>query len=152
MIKTMSTLMSKLWLLISHWIFGGSSSSGVPREPMGETGIQWVERTLQISDDCYDMFPMRRTVFRRLHDTLVSEYGLVVEMAKRAARPGFGEVRPVLGPAHQAWLENLVVPSKPVGSISCPSPARSRPKWVGSARLARKNGPKSGLSGPISTF
>jgi hypothetical protein len=37
----------------------GSSSSGVPREPMGETGIQWVERTLQISDDCYDMFHMR---------------------------------------------------------------------------------------------
>jgi hypothetical protein len=55
----------------------GSSSSGVPCEPMGEICIQWVERTLQISDDCYDMFCMRWTVFGRLHDTLVSKYGLV---------------------------------------------------------------------------
>jgi hypothetical protein len=75
MIKTMMTFMRKLWLLFSLDIWG-SSSSGVPREPMGETGIQWVERTLQISDDYY-MFRMQRTVFRRLHDTLVSEYGLV---------------------------------------------------------------------------
>jgi hypothetical protein len=36
-----------------------SSSSGVPLEPMGETGIQWVESTLQISDNYYDMFRMR---------------------------------------------------------------------------------------------
>jgi hypothetical protein len=65
-------------------------------------------------------------------------------MAKRAARPGPGEARPVLGPAHQARLENRAGPSKPDGSISCPSPARSGPKWAGSTRLARKSGPKAG--------
>jgi hypothetical protein len=55
----------------------GGSSSGVSRRPMAETGIQWVERTLESSDDCHDMFRMRRTVFHRLHDTLVHNYGLV---------------------------------------------------------------------------
>jgi hypothetical protein len=87
MIKTMMTFMRKLWLLFSLDIWG-SSSSGVPREPMGETGIQWVERTLQISDDYY-MFRMQRTVFRRLHDTLVSEYGLVGsrELVRRKRLP-----------------------------------------------------------------
>ena len=35
------------------------------------TGIQWVELTLQNPVDCYDMFRMRRSVFLRLHDTLV---------------------------------------------------------------------------------
>jgi len=40
------------------------------------TGIQWVELTLQNSVDCYDMFRMRRSVFLRLHDTLVQNYGL----------------------------------------------------------------------------
>ena len=44
---------------------------------MVETGIQWVERTLENSNDCFDMFRMRRTVFRRLHDTLVENYGLL---------------------------------------------------------------------------
>ena len=44
---------------------------------MVETGIQWVERTLQSSDDCYDMFRMRQTVFRRLHETMVNDYGLL---------------------------------------------------------------------------
>jgi hypothetical protein len=37
----------------------GSSSSGIVRRPMVETCIQWVERTLESSDDCYDMFHMR---------------------------------------------------------------------------------------------
>jgi hypothetical protein len=55
----------------------GSSSSGVSRRSMVETGIQWVERTLESSDDCYDMFRMRRTMFRRLHDTLAHNYSLV---------------------------------------------------------------------------
>jgi hypothetical protein len=64
-------------------------------------------------------------------------------MAKRAARPGSNEARHVLGPARQARLENRAGPSKPAGSISCPSPAHSGPKRVGT---------KSGLSGPISTF
>ena len=35
------------------------------------TGIQWVELTLQNPVDCYDMFRMRRSVFLRLHDTLI---------------------------------------------------------------------------------
>jgi hypothetical protein len=55
----------------------GSSPSGVSRRTMVETGIQWVERTLESSDDCFDMFRMHRTVFHRLHDTLVQNYGLV---------------------------------------------------------------------------
>jgi hypothetical protein len=53
-------------------------------------------------------------------------------------RPGPDEARPVLGPARQARLENRVEPSKPAGSISCPSPVRNGPKRVGPARLARK--------------
>jgi hypothetical protein len=52
-------------------------------------------------------------------------------MAKRAARPGPGEARPVLGPARQARLGNRAGPSKPAGSIHCPSPARSGPKRAG---------------------
>ena len=55
----------------------GRTFSQVPRRALVETGIQWVERTLQNSNDCFDMFRMRRTVFRRLHDTLVDNYGLV---------------------------------------------------------------------------
>jgi hypothetical protein len=55
----------------------GSWSSGVSRRAMVEIGIQWVERTLENSDDCFNMFRMRRTVFRRLHDTLVESYGLL---------------------------------------------------------------------------
>jgi hypothetical protein len=67
-----------------------------------------------------------------------------LEMAKRAARPGPGEARPVLGPVHQARLGNRAEPSKPAGLILCPSPARSGPKRAGPARLARKSGPKAG--------
>ena len=55
----------------------GRPSSEVSRRTMVETGIQWVERTLENSNDCFDMFCMRRTVFRRLHDTLVESYGLL---------------------------------------------------------------------------
>jgi hypothetical protein len=54
----------------------GGSGMNKPRTTPPETGIQWVERQLQDSDDCYDMFRMRRTVFRRLHETLVNDYGL----------------------------------------------------------------------------
>ena len=57
-------------------IWGRPSSSG-SRRAMVETSIQWVERTLENSNDCFDMFRMRRTVFRRLHDTLVESYGLL---------------------------------------------------------------------------
>jgi hypothetical protein len=55
----------------------GRSSTGVSRRTMVESGIQWVERTLENSNDCFDMFRMRRTIFRRLHDTLVETYGLL---------------------------------------------------------------------------
>jgi predicted chitinase len=36
-----------------------------------------VEWTLESSDDCYDLFRMHHTVFHRLHETLVTNYGLV---------------------------------------------------------------------------
>jgi hypothetical protein len=49
----------------------------VVRQPMAETCIHWVDITLESSNDCYVMFRMRRTVFHRLHDTLVNNYGLV---------------------------------------------------------------------------
>jgi hypothetical protein len=70
----------------------------------------------------------------------------------RPAWPGPGEARSVLGLACQARLENRVGPSRHAGSIPCPSPARSGPKRAGLARLARKNGLKNGLCGPVSTF
>jgi hypothetical protein len=68
-----------------------------------------------------------------------------LEMAKRAARPG---------PARARWspAKNRAGPAVPAGLIFCPSPACSGPKRAGPARLARKNGPKSGLNGPVSTF
>ncbi|WVZ58087.1 hypothetical protein U9M48_008395 [Paspalum notatum var. saurae] len=49
---------------------GGYSMNKKTRTLPVETGIQWVQRQLQDSDDCCDMFRMRRTVFRRLHETL----------------------------------------------------------------------------------
>jgi hypothetical protein len=74
-----------------------------------------------------------------------SRPGTGVEMAKRAgpARPGPGPVKPG---------QNRAGPAEPAGLSFCPSPARSGPKRAGPARLARKNGPKSGLNGPVSTF
>jgi hypothetical protein len=38
----------------------GRPSSEVCRRTIVETGIQWVERTLENSNDCFDMFLMRR--------------------------------------------------------------------------------------------
>jgi hypothetical protein len=63
-------------------------------------------------------------------------------------RPGPGEARPVLGPARQARLKNRVGPAKHASSISCPSLARNGPKRA----EHEKNGSKSGLCGPKSTF
>jgi hypothetical protein len=37
----------------------GRNFSQVPRRTLVETGIQWVERTLENSNDCFDMFRMR---------------------------------------------------------------------------------------------
>ena len=36
----------------------GRTFSQVPRRTLVETGIQWVERTLENSNDCFDMFRM----------------------------------------------------------------------------------------------
>ena len=40
------------------------------------SGIDWVMRTLNNSRSCYDMFRMSREMFYRLHDLLVTSYGL----------------------------------------------------------------------------
>lgn len=61
-------------LAMDIWV---SSSNTLVRRPMEQIGIQWVERTLENSDDCYNMFRMRCTVFRRLHDSLVNDYDLI---------------------------------------------------------------------------
>jgi hypothetical protein len=72
----------------------------------------------------------------------------------RPARPRPDEAQPVLAPARQARLENRVGSSKPTGSISYPSPARSGPlaekKWAD--KRAKRAGKhvlvqKSGLNG-----
>jgi hypothetical protein len=39
----------------------GRTFMQVPRRTLVETGIQWVERTLENSNDFFDMFRMRRT-------------------------------------------------------------------------------------------
>ena len=57
-------------------LFSNSSLKTKARKVPVQSGIQCVERQLQDSNDCYDMFRMRRTVFRRLHETLVNDYGL----------------------------------------------------------------------------
>lgn len=42
----------------------------------GESGLEWVMRTLADPSDCFDMFRMNRDVFYSLHDLLVCSYGL----------------------------------------------------------------------------
>jgi hypothetical protein len=58
----------------------GLGSSGKKKEISSEipvmSGIQWVEVTLQDPEECFNMFIMRRSVFLRLHDTLVEDYVL----------------------------------------------------------------------------
>ena len=56
--------------------YGSSGMVKRPRKVPLMTGIQWVHEQLNDSNDCYDMFRMRRTVFHQLHDALVTEYGL----------------------------------------------------------------------------
>jgi hypothetical protein len=57
----------------------GSGSSGKKKEISSDipvmSGIQWVEVTLQDPEECYNMLRMTRSVFLRLHDTLVKDYG-----------------------------------------------------------------------------
>jgi hypothetical protein len=62
-------------------------------------------------------------------------HAFILEMAKRAVRPG---------PARQARLGNRAGPAEPAGLILCPSPARSGFKRVGPACLARKKRAKAG--------
>ena len=54
----------------------GSKTERKARKVPVMTGIQWVELKLQDPKEFYNMFRMRRTVFHRLHDTLVNSYGL----------------------------------------------------------------------------
>ncbi|CAN6325257.1 unnamed protein product [Urochloa humidicola] len=42
----------------------------------GLSGDEWVMKTLNDPTDCYDMFRMSRNLFFKLHDVLVSSYGL----------------------------------------------------------------------------
>lgn len=55
---------------------GSSSTPKKPRKVAVDTGIQWVERKLNDSEDCYNMFRMRRSFFLNLHEVLVRDYGL----------------------------------------------------------------------------
>ncbi|WVZ65976.1 hypothetical protein U9M48_015256, partial [Paspalum notatum var. saurae] len=42
----------------------------------GFSGLEWVTSTLENPKDCFDMFRMSKDLFYRLHDVLVSSYGL----------------------------------------------------------------------------
>jgi len=42
----------------------------------GVSGYEWVMRTLNDPTACFNMFRMSRELFNRLHDVLVSSYGL----------------------------------------------------------------------------
>lgn len=48
----------------------------LPRRVAGESGLQWVQRTLARDNSCYNMFRVERPLFNRLHNTLVHSYGL----------------------------------------------------------------------------
>lgn len=45
-------------------------------------GYNWVIRTLNHPNDCYDMFRMSKELLLRLHDLLVSSYGLTSDKMK----------------------------------------------------------------------
>jgi len=48
----------------------------LPKRIEGESGIQWVRRTLARDTSCYNMFRVERPLFNRLHNILVDSYGL----------------------------------------------------------------------------
>jgi len=52
------------------------NTHSIPRPIHVMTGIQWVEIQLQNPTECFNMFRMTRSVFIRLHETLVNNYGL----------------------------------------------------------------------------
>jgi len=61
-------------------LMGSTSSVAKNKEVVSDvpvmTGIQWVEIQLNDRVQCYNMFRMTRSVFHRLHRTLVQNYGL----------------------------------------------------------------------------
>jgi hypothetical protein len=148
---------------------------GSPRRPIRKLGRQFRRAALVLSELMHSIGTAAKHLFRRIwflspsvgamvgwstgHACVISAKPqgrqitsdstscehMCVEMAKRAgpARPGPGPVKPG---------QNRAGPAVPAGLSFCPSPARSGPKRAGPARLARKNGPKSGLNGPVSTF
>jgi hypothetical protein len=48
----------------------------LPYRIEGDSGIEWVMRTLARDNFCYNMFRVERQLFNRLHNTLVQSYGL----------------------------------------------------------------------------
>ena len=47
-----------------------------PPRVVEESGYDWVIRTLNDPEECFNIFRMSRTLFYRLHDLLVASYGL----------------------------------------------------------------------------
>jgi hypothetical protein len=70
----------------------------------------------------------------------------------REGRPGPGPVKPGPGPVKSGPFWARAGSCKHVGSIFCSSLAHSGSKRAGSARLTRKNKPKSGLSMSVNMF
>jgi hypothetical protein len=136
---------------------GTRASDAVQLEHSGSEGLAGADRVAMPTTRAdHNKHDIRGTVewrtSRRNRDVEPNDHGprrgehwMRIEMAKRAgpARPGPGPVKPG---------QNRAGPAEPAGLSFCPSPARSGPKRAGPARLARKNGPKSGLNGPVSTF
>ena len=52
------------------------SRSQYRKVPVDMSGLEWVERKLLNRQKCYNMFRMTPTLFHRLHDLLVENYGL----------------------------------------------------------------------------
>lgn len=50
-------------------------NKSVRRKP-SSTGYDWVMTTISNPNDCYDMFRMSRPLIEKLHDLLISSYGL----------------------------------------------------------------------------
>jgi hypothetical protein len=48
----------------------------LPKRDDGESGLNWVKRTLARDTQCYNMFRVERALFNKLHNTLMDSYGL----------------------------------------------------------------------------
>lgn len=73
-----------------------------PKRVTGMPGIQWVEETLEDSNECLKMFRMRPYVFELLHEVLVQSYGLQ-STAKMTSRESLGMVLWMLGSPQSVW-------------------------------------------------